>query len=159
MEIMKLSDLNSHDVFEFTYANNYDLESFLDNWNENSIYISDEDFSDISNYFTKIVSDFNFWGPNKITKSEWLLIIIEISIIQIIIEHITLIIEIIIIVTTTQITTLTIETTIIDLTTIIIEILKMENLIIQIMEIISEEIMETSIIKTITMETIIIEDQ
>ncbi len=72
MEIMKLSDLNSHDVFEFTYANNYDLESFLDNWNENSIYISEEDFSDISNYFTKIVSDFNFWGPNKITKSEWL---------------------------------------------------------------------------------------
>lgn len=71
MKLMKLTDLNSHDVFEFTYGSNYNTETFTTNWNENSIFISDEDFSTLSRYIDKVINDFNYMGPNKINLEKW----------------------------------------------------------------------------------------
>ncbi|WP_455539529.1 hypothetical protein [Terrisporobacter sp.] len=61
MKIMKLSYLNSHDVFEFTYANNYDLKSFLGNWNENSIWLKE--------LFSTRVKSLEYYSENILPKT------------------------------------------------------------------------------------------
>lgn len=71
MQILNLASLRSHDVFEFSYACNYDISSFSGSWNENSIYILDEDFSRISKYIDEVIIDFNYFGPNKVEVEKW----------------------------------------------------------------------------------------
>ena len=71
MKLMKLKELNSRDVFEFSYGSNYNEEIFAEHWNENSLFMSDEDFSKLSKYINKVIEDFNYMGPNKIDLEKW----------------------------------------------------------------------------------------
>lgn len=71
MQLMKLSDLTSHDVFEFSYGSNYNIETFNTHWSVDSLYISEEDFIYLSRYIDTIIPNFNYMGPNKIDLKEW----------------------------------------------------------------------------------------
>lgn len=71
MKIMKLENLTSGDVYEFTYCKSYNQET-LDNFkNKDSIYISDEDFKKLGKYINLVFPQFNYFGPNKIKLKEW----------------------------------------------------------------------------------------
>lgn len=66
MNLMKLQDLQGHDVYEFSYAEN---ES--NNWNKNSLFLSTEDFSILIPYLCKIFHNYHYYGPQKIKLKEW----------------------------------------------------------------------------------------
>lgn len=74
MKLMKLSDLTSHDVFEFSYGSNYNIETFNKHWSVDSLYISEEDFICLSGHIDAIIHNFNYMGPNKIELKKWLAI-------------------------------------------------------------------------------------
>lgn len=66
LKIMKLNELEGHDVYEFCYP-----EDYPNNWNENSIFISMECFTKLSPFLDKIFSDYNYYGPQKVEINEW----------------------------------------------------------------------------------------
>lgn len=72
MRLMKLKDLTNHDVFEFSYACNYDSEKFDGHWNESSMFITEDDFYNLSNYIDEVIKDFNYMGPNKVYLEKWI---------------------------------------------------------------------------------------
>lgn len=66
MILLTLDQLNSHDVYEFCYNMNYP-----NNWNENSLFFNLDDMIYLSPYIDKIFTEFHYYGPQKITISEW----------------------------------------------------------------------------------------
>lgn len=66
MKLMKLNDLIGHDVYEFCCVSNYP-----DNWNNNSLFLTTEDFSLLSSYLDVAFPNYNYYGPQKITLDEW----------------------------------------------------------------------------------------
>jgi len=68
MKIMRLKELEGHDVYEFAYDSSYRGES---HWHESSIYVSDEDFIFLSKYLDKVFSHYHYYGPQKVTMTEW----------------------------------------------------------------------------------------
>ncbi|MCM8712134.1 hypothetical protein M2651_14130 [Clostridium sp. SYSU_GA19001] len=64
--MMKLQELKGHDVYEFSYA-----ENGLNNWNQNSLFLSTEDFSLLSTYLDKVFDDYNYYGPQKVKLEDW----------------------------------------------------------------------------------------
>lgn len=66
MKLIELKNLIDHDVYEFCYANN-----FPNCWNENSLFLSTEDFSNLSSYLDKIFPEYHYYGPQKITLAQW----------------------------------------------------------------------------------------
>lgn len=68
MKILKKIDLekHGHDVYEFCTA-----LSYPNDWSENSIYISMEDFLIISPYIDKVFFEYHYFGPQKVTLQEW----------------------------------------------------------------------------------------
>lgn len=71
MKIMKLQDLEGHDVYEFSYLRNYNKDICENHWNKDSIYVSDEDFSKISKYIEKFINSFDYYGVNEVSLCEW----------------------------------------------------------------------------------------
>ena len=68
MKIMRLEDLEGHDVFEFTY------DSCVQNklhWQESSIYISDDDFHLLYKYADQVIKNYHYYGPQKVYIREW----------------------------------------------------------------------------------------
>jgi len=61
---MKLSELKEHDVYEFSYVNNFTNLENPKHWSEDSIYISDKDFYKISKYIDKFIDNFPYYGPS-----------------------------------------------------------------------------------------------
>jgi len=60
MKVIRFSELIEHDVYEFSYGNNYG--KFKDKyWSKDSLYISDEDFSLLSKYIDTVIKDFNYY--------------------------------------------------------------------------------------------------
>lgn len=70
MNLMKLSELKGHDVYEFSYAHNY-KPCPLGHWNKESIYVSDEDFAILCEYIDSVIVNFNYYGPNKVYLKQW----------------------------------------------------------------------------------------
>ncbi len=66
MNLMKLNDLVSHDVYEFCCARNYP-----NNWNDNSLFLITEDFLLLSPYLDGVFPYYSYYGPQKITLDEW----------------------------------------------------------------------------------------
>lgn len=66
MNLLKKSDLKSHDVYEFCYAKDYP-----NHWSEDSLYIIDEEFAVLVPYLSQVFSDFDYYGREKVTLSEW----------------------------------------------------------------------------------------
>lgn len=69
INILKKDDLkkHGHDVYEFCTAANYP-----NNWSENSIYLSMENFKLISPYIDKKIKNYHYFGPQKVTVKEWI---------------------------------------------------------------------------------------
>lgn len=66
LEIMSLSQLEGHDVYEFCYPENYP-----ENWNENSIFVSMEYFSKLAPFLDAIFENYHYYGPQKVELEEW----------------------------------------------------------------------------------------
>lgn len=66
IKILQLKNLKDHDVYEFCYNQNYP-----DNWSENSIYISSDDFWTLSPYLDKIFKKYKYDGPQKMYVKDW----------------------------------------------------------------------------------------
>lgn len=71
MKLMKLAELKGHDVYEFSYLNNYNEDSSDGHWSSESIYISDEEFTILSEFIDAVIENFNYYGPNKINIEQW----------------------------------------------------------------------------------------
>ncbi|MCW1312665.1 MAG: hypothetical protein OH338_04535 [Candidatus Parvarchaeota archaeon] len=66
MYLLRKNDLKCHDVYEFCSAKNYP-----NHWNEDSFFVEMEDFLLISPYLDKVFPQYHYYGPQKITLSEW----------------------------------------------------------------------------------------
>ena len=66
MTLLTLNQLTGHDVYEFCYNTNYP-----NNWNKDSLFINSDDIVPLSSYFDKVFPNFHYYGPQKITISEW----------------------------------------------------------------------------------------
>lgn len=66
MNLLKKSDLKSHDVYEFCYAKDYPND-----WSEDSLFVEDDDFTFLVPYIDKVFFDFAYYGRQKVTLSEW----------------------------------------------------------------------------------------
>ncbi|MMZ65845.1 hypothetical protein FRY98_12750 [Paenibacillus faecis] len=68
MGILKKKDLTSHDVFEF-------MQGRLSgtHWLEDSIYLTEETIAEtqLVDYLTLTLRDFNYYGPTEVTQEEW----------------------------------------------------------------------------------------
>lgn len=66
MNLLKKSELKSHDVYEFCYAKDYP-----NHWSEDSLFLIDEEFAVLVPYLSKVFSQFDYYGREKVTFSEW----------------------------------------------------------------------------------------
>ncbi len=66
MNLMRLQDLKEHDVYEFSYS-----ENDLNSWNQNSLFLSTEDFSLLTPYLDNIFHNYHYYGPQKINLEDW----------------------------------------------------------------------------------------
>ena len=66
MNFLIKSELKSHDMYEFCYAKDY-----LNHWNDDSLYLIDEEFIFLMPYLDKVFSQYHYFGPQKVTVSEW----------------------------------------------------------------------------------------
>lgn len=67
MKILKLNELEGHDVFEFMQG-----EYNEEHWKIDSIFLTEEDFAYIYPFITEALDDFNYYGPNEVTKEIWI---------------------------------------------------------------------------------------
>ncbi len=65
MKILKKEDLTSHDVFEFMRGPLMDTH-----WHGDSIYLTEDALADsgLADFFYLTLANFNYYGPNEITK-------------------------------------------------------------------------------------------
>lgn len=66
MNLLKKSELKSHDMYEFCYAKDYP-----NNWNDDSLFLIDEEFIFLTSYLDEVFSQYHYFGPQKVTLSEW----------------------------------------------------------------------------------------
>ena len=66
MKLLTKDELVEHDVYEFCYAKNY-----FKFWNEDSIYLSDDDFQILVPFLNQVFSMYHYYGPQKISLLEW----------------------------------------------------------------------------------------
>lgn len=66
MKLLLKNQLISHDVYEFCYNIDYP-----NHWNNNSIFLHSDDMAFLSPYIDKIISDFHYYGVQKMTISNW----------------------------------------------------------------------------------------
>ena len=66
----RIEELNGHDVYEIAYEQNYDTKTGIKHWNDNSLYIEEDDFIEVICFIEKEL-EFNCMGPNKIRVQEW----------------------------------------------------------------------------------------
>ena len=66
VKLLKKNDLESHDMYEFCYA-----KAYPENWNEDSLFLIDEEFILLMPYLDKVFSQYHYYGPQKITLHEW----------------------------------------------------------------------------------------
>lgn len=69
MKIMKLKDLDNygHDVYEFCYG-----KVFPENyWNNDSFYLTMEDFSLLEPFLDKVFPNYHYYGNQKVSIEEW----------------------------------------------------------------------------------------
>ena len=66
VKLLKKNDLESHDMYEFCYAKDYP-----ENWNEDSLFLIDEEFILLMPYLDKVFLNFAYYGRQKGTLSEW----------------------------------------------------------------------------------------
>lgn len=66
MKIMKVNELVSHDVLECCYDYRYP-----EHWNYDSIFICYDEFITLSPYIEKVISDYKYFGAQKVTLEEW----------------------------------------------------------------------------------------
>lgn len=66
MRIMKLNDLTGHDVYEFCTGKDYP-----GTWNENSLFLSTEDFLLLSPYLNEVFTNYHYYGPQKVSFCKW----------------------------------------------------------------------------------------
>lgn len=66
MKLLKKDELKSHDVYEFCYAKDH-----LNHWSEDSLFVEDDDFTFLVPYIDKIFSNFAYYGPQKVTLTDW----------------------------------------------------------------------------------------
>lgn len=66
MNLLKKSELKSHDVYEFCYAKDYPND-----WSEDSLFVEDDDFTFLVPYIDKVFLNFAYYGRQKVTLSEW----------------------------------------------------------------------------------------
>ena len=66
MRTMLLKELVSHDVLEFCYDIRHPQ-----NWNADSIFVSDDDFYCLNPYLEQVIPDFSYYASQKITTEQW----------------------------------------------------------------------------------------
>ncbi len=66
MKALSYSEVESHDVFEFSYNRNYGKH-----WCGDSVYLASDDMLFIEKYINLVMPDFNYNGPNKVTDEQW----------------------------------------------------------------------------------------
>lgn len=66
MKIMTLEELVSHDVLEFCYDIRYSK-----NWNDDSIFVSDDDFYRLSPYLEQVIPNYSYYSSQRITMAQW----------------------------------------------------------------------------------------
>ena len=66
MKLLKKDELKRHDVYEFCYARNH-----LNHWNQDSLYVIDEEFWRLAPYIDKVFSNFAYYGREKVVLTDW----------------------------------------------------------------------------------------
>ena len=66
MRTMLLKELVSNDVLEFCYDIRHPQ-----NWNADSIFVSDDDFYCLNPYLEQVIPDFSYYASQKITTEQW----------------------------------------------------------------------------------------
>ena len=66
MNLLRKSELKSHDMYEFCYAKDYP-----NHWSEDSLFLIDEEFAVLVPYLSKVFSQFDYYGREKVTLSQW----------------------------------------------------------------------------------------
>lgn len=66
IKILKLKDLEEHDVYEFCYAQDYP-----NHWNKNSVYVASDDFWLLCPYLDKLFPEYRYDGMQKMYMSDW----------------------------------------------------------------------------------------
>ena len=70
MNLIEKKNLKGHDVYQFCYAENHP-KNYPENWNENSLFLTTEDFLIIAPYLDEVFSQYHYYGPQKVTLIEW----------------------------------------------------------------------------------------
>ena len=66
MKLLKKDELKSHDVYEFCYA-----KDRLNHWNQDSLYLIDEEFWRLAPYLDQTFSNFAYYGSQKVKLTDW----------------------------------------------------------------------------------------
>ena len=66
MNLLRKSQLKSHDMYEFCYAKDYP-----NHWSEDSLFLIDEEFTFLEIYLDKVFSQYHYYGRQKETLNEW----------------------------------------------------------------------------------------
>lgn len=66
----KLNEFSSSDYIEFL-PGRFNMKW----WNEESLYINEDDFYDLYDYFIEVIPSFDFHDVNEINKDQWIKII------------------------------------------------------------------------------------
>lgn len=66
MKVMKLEELEGHDVYEFSYCLRHEAH-----WNPDSVYVSYEDMQGLVSYIERVMSDFPYYSSEEVTVEQW----------------------------------------------------------------------------------------
>lgn len=66
MELMRYSELTGHDVCQFSYSFHVD-----EYWSKDSLYVDSSDFFNLYKSIDQVIENFHYYGPQKVTISEW----------------------------------------------------------------------------------------
>ena len=75
LHIVRKAQLHTHDVYQFSYARDFDPEHIGPDsfWLENALYLCDSpwDMGALAPFIQQVLPDFAWYGWNKVTLAQW----------------------------------------------------------------------------------------